>query len=99
MHARTPAPPLGDRVEKLEQAERVCRSTAEVEHASRDGTDIVEGAEPSRGGIIHMQRITHLPAVTVNGDGFATDCLKEEMGDPALVFGAELPRPIDAAHA
>src|SRR5437763_9384648 len=38
-------------------------------------------------------------AVAIQGDRPAFQCADEEVCDPALIFGAELMRPVDAAHS
>src|SRR5215218_6411422 len=46
-----------------------------------------------------MKGVAYLIAVAENSDRLISQCLQEEVGDPALVFGAELARAVNTAHS
>ena len=60
---------------------------------------MIKRADPGGDRIRDMQGIAHLQAVSVNDNRLVLDRLEQEMCDPALIFGSELARPVDAAHA
>ncbi len=48
--------------------------------------------------IIHKKQVAHLLAVAIDRDGLAFQGLPQKMGNPALVFRAQLVGSINAAH-
>ena len=49
--------------------------------------------------LIDEKQVSYLLAIAVNGNLSSSQCRNDEMGDPPLIFVAELPRPVNAAHA
>jgi hypothetical protein len=87
---------MGD---KAAQADRIARPAAEIERLAREVADTVEDGTVGAHRVIHMQDVAHLVPIAIDGDRLALQRTDEEMGNPALVFGSELPLAVDAAHA
>src|SRR5215203_4788391 len=49
--------------------------------------------------VVDTQDVAHLPSVAIQDDGASFHCADQEVSDPALIFGPELVRAIDAAHS
>src|SRR5207237_8605849 len=73
-------------------------AAAEVEGAAVNPVDVLQRGDVGVYRITDVEDVAHLPAVTVNGDWFVLERADQEVGDPALVLGAHLPLPVDAAH-
>src|SRR5690348_4007953 len=90
---------LSNLVEHTAQAHGVRRPSAEVECTPAHPAYRTEDAAIGGDSIIDMEDVTHLAAIAINGDCFATQCSNEKMRYPPLVLGAMLMRPVDTAHA
>jgi len=77
----------------------VARAAADVERAAAHDLDLLPRADERVDEVVDEQDIAHLSAVAVDRDRFARERAAQEVGDPALVLGAELVRAVDAAHA
>src|SRR5690606_14818581 len=64
-----------------------------------DPFNLVMSADHGFHKIINIQHISHLTAITIKSDGFATKRPKYEVRHPTLIFGSELMRTANAAHS
>ena len=90
---------LGKARQQLEQAHGVARAAPEVEHLAGQHADARAGPHVRIDGVVDVQQIAHLPTVAVDRDRLAAQRLQQKVRDPALILGAELARPVQAAHA
>src|SRR5690242_7830284 len=97
--ARAPAVQCRDTVDQLEEAQRVFRSAADVEGLAGDIGQTLLGGQERVDEIIDEQSIAYLLAIAVKRDRLPVGGADHEMREPALVLGAVLMRPVDAAHA
>ena len=61
--------------------------------------DVLQNRAIGRHGIADVQYVADLASVPVDRDRLIAERADQEVRDPALVFGAELARPVDAALA
>jgi hypothetical protein len=86
-------------LEQLQQAARVVGTAAKIVGPSANHIDPIARQQVGVERVVDEQQIAHLPAVAVDGDRPARERTDQEMGDPALVLGAELAGAVEAAHA
>src|SRR5690606_11445562 len=94
-----PAGQLLDGGQDLVDADCIGGATAKIEGAPTHPVDAVQYGPIGCDCVVDEEDVADLLAVAVNRDRFTLQCGDEEMRDPALVFGAELARTVDAAHA
>src|SRR5207302_605341 len=88
-----------DTTDELDQARCICGAAAQVERPAGQALDCSLGKLEGGDEIVDVEDVAHLAPVAVDGDRVASERAKQEMRHPSLVLGAELARPVDAAHA
>ena len=91
--------PFEHRTELLPHAQRVRGTPADVVDLSLDSVDAIHGGFVDIQQVVDEQQVAHLLAVAKNGDGAANGRRDGKEGQPALVFHAELARPVDGRLA
>ena len=95
----TSAEDPADDGDQISQGQGVLRPSSNVEDGSRDPVDVGRGEKKCVYEIVDEQNVADLLAVTIDRDGLATNRANEEMRDPPLIFGAELPGSVDTAQS
>jgi hypothetical protein len=88
-----------DELEELEQADGATGTPTDVEGASRKLIDAAPAAQEGVDEIVDEQEVSDLLSVAVEGELLAGEGPDEKVGHPALILGAKLVWPVDAARA
>jgi hypothetical protein len=73
-------------------------TAADVEGLSGQAFHVPVGEQEGIDEVVDEEDVADLLAVTEERDRLAVEGAQQEVGDPALVLGAELALPVDAAH-
>src|SRR3569833_294481 len=84
--------------QQLTQAQGVARTAANVERLPLERGHVIPREPEGLHEVADVENVPDLATITVQGQRTILASPDEEMGDPALVLGAELVRPIDTAH-
>src|SRR5262245_59232639 len=94
-----PAQLRKDLTEFAPDSQRIRRPAANVVDLAHGDVNLGDRKPEGPNQVVDEQDVTHLLTVAVNGDRGTGSNGDQKMRHPPLVFVAELPGPVNAAHA
>src|SRR4051812_939332 len=88
-----------DVAKQIQQTHCAIRAATNIEHLPCQTRQIFASQAEGTNEVLNKQSISHLLSVAINAQRSPFPCPDKEVCDPSLVFGAELMRPINTAHA